>query len=184
MATLRHARPHLLRRALGPVLALLSAVVLVLGAAPGASAASRSFGDARGDGAADITRVTVRWAATLRVSVKHARALRDGDTYTAYVSTDPDRPGPEYRAFAQPNSDVLGVRRISSWGDRGRAVRCPGFRASADTFDADAPVTFSVPAGCLGGADGPVRVTARAQRGSASDWAPRARRLGPAVRQG
>lgn len=165
----------------GLLVALLTASLL---AAPPASAATGTIRDDRGDGAGDLTKVTVRWADALAVRVAHADRLRGNDLYSVYVDTRPGRKGPEYRAFARPDSNALGLRRVSRWNDPGSPVTCPGFRASASVFEPSAPVTFRVPGSCLGDPDGAVRVTARVVRGDAEDWAPSARRLGPPVARG
>ncbi len=112
----------------GFAVTVITAALLVSG--QGASqAASRSFGDARGDGAGanDIRRVTVDYArGRLVVSVKIASTSRSGGV-TVYVDTVAGRRGPEVvlsGGTSTQGSDWRTARATRRWGVSNNELLC------------------------------------------------------------
>jgi hypothetical protein len=161
--------------------ALGVAITLVALTPTAANAASRWFQDPHGDVASSVDIHQVRVingtakAAAVRVTVEQ-RQLRAGDAFDIWIDTNAANPGPEYRTTWVANSDVLGVRKVDSFGDKGKAVSCPAFRVRSAQDDPGERSHVLLPRPCLGNPDA-VRVSVRAQRQVGqefvSDWAPR-----------
>lgn len=161
--------------------AALVATALVALTPSAASAATRVFQDPHGDVASSVDIHSVRvingamQAPAVRIAVTQ-RQLRAGDGFDIWIDTVASDPGPEYRAFWVANSDVLGVRKVESFADKGTAVDCRAFRVRSAQDDAGETSHVLLPRPCLG-QPVEVRVSVRAQRQVGqeivTDWAPR-----------
>ena len=164
-------------RQLGAV-AVTTAVVMT--GAGGAWAQTRSFSDAAGDSgrAPDIRTVDVSYAKALRIQAHHVGPKLSVTTSVTYwLDTRRRDKGPEYRAFAVPNSDSFGLLRVEGWKSKGTPVKCRGLRMRADIFDQTRTLTLRAPGRCIG--DPPrvrvaVRVLKHGKGGPWRDWAPAA----------
>jgi len=161
--------------------ALVAAAALVALTPTAASAASRWFQDPHGDIASSVDIHQVRLingapnAPAVRVTIEQ-RLLRAGDGFDIWVDTDAADPGPEYRTTWVANSDILGVRKVESFADKGTEVACRAFRVRSAQDDPGNRSNVLLPRPCLGNPDS-VRISVRAQRQVGqefvSDWAPR-----------
>lgn len=162
---------------------LLAVGVLVAGGAP-AQAEQRVFHDKAKDTkrVVDIRRVTVDYAKRLTVTAKHrGPELNANTTVFFYVDSRRRNAGPEYRAFAIPNSDGFGLARVDGWKDSSpRWVNCRGLRMRADMFDETRRLVMSVPGRCIKDPK-KVRVAVRAKAAythkTFNEWAPGVRRF-------
>lgn len=138
------------------------------GLAP-AQADTRTFRDQ----GAHLTTVEVIHGAQVEVKAS-VGPYRIGSYFTFWLDTRASNAGPEYKMEVYPNSDGLAVLRVGNFSDKGRAVRCPGFRATADVFGPEV-VTITVPRSCIGNPSR-VRVAVRAYYDvpgpNVIDWGP------------
>jgi hypothetical protein len=81
---------------------------------------------------------------------KVAAAIR----YRFWLDTDPNDPGPEYKAEVYPNSEVVPLMRVANFSSGGIRFDCDGFRVIADAFGPEY-AKITVPRACI---DTPSRV--------------------------
>ncbi len=166
--------PTVLQRvAVGGAVAALTVTTAVLTALP-AAADVETFND----GGSYLTTVTVRHGVkNLRVKAK-VGDYEIPSNFTFWLEVDPDDPGPEYKIQVYPNSEVVPIRAVENFADRGEEVECD-YSASADAGGSKY-VGIVIPRDCL---DTPaaVRVSVRANYAipgpNVEDWGPGKRRF-------
>lgn len=154
-----------------------------------ASADSAIFHDAHGDTSAgnDIWRVRVVNGADhgTRVNlVARLRSLGLTDRVEFWIDTDASDRGPEYRASGVTDSDLMELRAVERFGQRGTAVACPGFDIGMAGGDPSERARVTIPRSCLDD-PGAVRVAVHSrgltENGAQSAWAPALRTWYPWV---
>lgn len=161
--------------------AVLVAAALVALTPTAANADTRLFHDPHGDVASSVDIHSVRvtngamMAPAIRIAITQ-RQLRAGDGFDVWIDTDGADRGPEYRAFWVANSDILGVRQVESFADKGTLLDCPAFRVRSAQGDVGETSHLLLPRPCLNQPTS-IRVSVRAQRQVGqevvTDWAPR-----------
>lgn len=140
-----------------------------------AQADTRTFRDKGGR----LTTVKVTHGGTNVTVAANVGPMEIGSYFTFWLDTNARNAGPEYKTEVYPNSDGLAVLRVGSFSDKGTAIRCDGFRASADVFGPEV-VTIKVPRSCIGN-PGRVRVAVRAYYEvpgpNVIDWGPARRQF-------
>lgn len=166
----------------------LLASALLVGATAPALGATRSFPDpVDNPEGADVTAVRVTHENRVRVALRHNGLDDHGAVAMTYwLDTKPRNAGPEYRIRFAANADGFKIRRVDTWGDKGRSVDCTRYGARGDTFSDD-PITMWVHRSCVGDPH-KVRVGVRVrgiEDGTVSvDWAPGKHRFTGWVRRG
>lgn len=145
----------LTRTVRGAVIALISLLATFVAVQP-AHAETRAFRDK----GSHLTTVTVSHGPSNVIVRADVGPMRIGSYFTFWLDTVRSNAGPEYKMEIYPNSDGLAVLRVGNFRDQGKAVRCDGFRASADVFGPEI-VTIKVPRSCIAN-PGSVRVSIRA----------------------
>ena len=106
--------------------------------------------------------------------------------YRFWLDTNSDDPGPEYMVEVIPDSDGFGLATVANFASSGKAKRCDGLTALADTSGPEY-AKIVVPRSCLG-TPSKVRVAVVAYYNEDDDeaievvdWAPGKERLYPWV---
>ena len=143
------------RRVAAGSVAVAASLATVVATAQPAVAAVKTFTDRGGH----LTTVRVRHGAeNIRVKA-HVGDYNVGSHFSFWLDTDGDDPGPEYKIKVYPNTEVLPIRKVERFADKGSGIDCD-YRASADAGGSDY-VTIVVPRSCVGTPDR-IRVSVRA----------------------
>jgi hypothetical protein len=137
---------QLLRAAAAGVVALLAGSVT----APSAQADIQTFLDVAGH----ITAVRVSHGPSTVGVTAYDKQMTTRTRYRFWLDTDPNDPGPEYKAEVYPNSAVVPLMAVANFSSGGIRFDCDGFRVIADAFGPEY-AKITVPRVCL---DTPSRV--------------------------
>lgn len=160
----------MLRRTIRGAAITVAGLLAVAAVSAPAQADTKTFND----GGGYLTKVKVAHGAK-KVTVRaQVGTLTIGSYYTFWLDTLPKNAGPEYKVVIYPNSDGMSVLKVGSFKSAGKAVKCRGFRASADIFGPKV-VSIKVPRSCIGN-PAKVRVSVRASYAvpgpNVIDWGP------------
>ena len=136
----------LLRAATTGVVALLAGLLT----APAAQADIQIFSDAAGH----IDAVRVRHGPSTVGVTAYDKQMTTRTRYRFWLDTDPNDPGPEYKAEVHPNSAVVPLMAVANFSSGGIRFDCDGFQVIADAFGPEY-VKIIVPRVCM---DTPSRV--------------------------
>jgi hypothetical protein len=132
---------YLLRTAAAGAVALLAGLFT----APSASADIQRFPDV----GEHITGVRVSHGPSTVGVTAYDAEMTLGTYYHFWLDTNPNDPGPEYKAKVHPDSDGQILFKVANFASGGIRVNCPGASAIADT-DGPQYAKIFVPRSCIG----------------------------------
>lgn len=147
----------------------------------GSDAAIRQFADGTKPSGQDVKWGLVDYTdGSLTFISNVSRIKSDSDSYTLWIDTNANDPGPEYKMHFYPNSDQSSLKAVETFASKGKSIKCGNWWVYGDQF-AEPEVGFDVARSCIG-KPSKVRVSFRASFASGTDWLPAKEKFTPWVR--